>query len=234
MKYLLTLLLLLVACASPAENTSEVNTTTPEPAEANTEQDASASMDSDAVPSQTIGAALRDSVFSEVPELIECREMLMSQEGMLIHETSRTKAGYVNMIEIPCGPPPGTGAYGYTMALVAEWEAVENSSNGPMPREYSPIEFHERNSEGAFVSVGYVTQAIGLWNEEDLSGGYLHLLYKYAGAGQCGMLVSYSSEAWRSPFMMFEARERTCDAEPCEDDSCYEPRNWEVVYSLWE
>lgn len=64
----------------------------------------------------------------------------------------------------------------------------------------------------------------------DRLGSYVHLLYKYAGAGQCGLLMTYSSEAWGTPFIFWEARERTCDEEPCDDGTCYDPLTWDLAY----
>ena len=235
MRHLLILLLLLSACTSPAADSNETEDSSAlENAEDLSEDQISDVEDSDEAPFEGYEAILQNPIWSEVPELAECREILLSQEGSLVQEPTRTTSSSDNVIEVPCGPAPGTGAYGYPMSLVVEWEAVDNSPEGTMPHQYVPIVFHEPNQDGLFEPVGYVTQAISYWDEDDLSQGYVHLLYKYAGAGHCGMFVTYSSEAWRTPYEFREARERTCDAEPCEDGSCYEPANWDLVYSTWE
>ena len=223
MKYILAILFLFSACAPSADNGAEM-------------EDSSVSERQDSV-SDSLGMGY-DSIQQfnplELPELEECRTMLLAQEGMLAVEPTRFASDYANITEIPCGSAPGTGAYGYPMSLVVQWSEVENSPEGFMPQLIAPIVFHERDQDGSFVPVGYVTQAIPYWDEDDLSKGYVHLLYKYAGAGQCGMLITYSSEAWRAPFQFSEARERTCEAPPCEDDSCYEPMSWDLVFSMWE
>lgn len=214
MKYLLSFLLLLNACAPSADVATELDgSSAPESTELTIESE--------------------DSIFGEVPELAECIEQKRSQEGVQTSTSILTKSRYANVFEVPCGAAPGTGAYGYPFSLVVEWEAMENTSEGTVERRLDPLVFYERDGDGSFAPVGYVTQAVGYWDERDLSQGYLHLLYKYAGAGQCGMLVTYTSEGWRAPFEFREVRERTCDAEPCEDDSCLEPKNWSLVYSTW-
>lgn len=215
MKYLLAIIVLLSACSPSAHDRAIVEKSSePEKMDPQTE--------------------IENSIFGDVPELAECKQLLLSQESTLVGEPTRTTSRYANIVEVPCGPAPGTGAYGYPMSLVVEWEAVANSPEGALPRFYDPVVFHERDKNGSFVPVGYVTQAISFWNEEDLSNGYMHLLYKYAGAGQCGMLTTYSSEAWRTPFEFREARERLCEAPPCEDDSCHDPKKWELIYSVWD
>ena len=223
MKYLLAILFLLSACAPAAESSADL-------------EDASAMESQGAVvkPSDTTQTTMPIPNPIDLPELEECRTLLLDQEGMMANEPTYVTSHYVNMVEIPCGPAPGTGAYGYPMSLVVDWAEVENSPEGYVPQLYMPVLFFERDKDGEFVPVGYVTQAVPYWDERDLAEGYVHLLYKYAGAGQCGLLATYTSEIWHSPFQFSEARERTCDAPPCEDDSCYEPKNWDLVYSIWE
>lgn len=210
---LLPLLLLLAACGQPAEDPNSA--TDPAPAETTTTVD-------------------QADLFAELPELAECKEMLMNEPGMLPGGPTWLGRGDPAIIDIPCGPAVGTGAYGYPLALVAEWAPIENTPEGPVPLLRQPIEIVEQAAEGQFESVGYVTTAITSWSESDIANGYIHLLYKYAGAGQCGLLTTYSSEAWRAPFEFREARERSCDAEPCDDGSCYDPMTWELVYSVWD
>ncbi|MDA1029149.1 MAG: hypothetical protein O3B41_08880 [Bacteroidetes bacterium] len=230
----MTLVLLLSACASSGDkSTKSEDSTISDSINANSEHDKSVLDNSTSEHNVGSDATFLKSILSQVPELDECQEMMLSQKDQLINEPSRITGGYANVIEIPCGAAPGTGAHGYPMSLVVEWEAMPMSSDGPMPLRYDALEFFERNKDGSFVSVGYVTQAIIYGDEDDLGGGYIHLLYKYAGAGQCGMLVTYSSEAWRTPFEFREARERTCDAEPCDDESCYQPKTWDLVFSTW-
>ena len=205
MKRFLPLLLLVAACGQPAE-----------------------------IPDSTSVAAAPDQgeLFADAPELAECKERLMNEPGIIPDGPNFNESSYVTLIEIPCGPAPGTGAYGYPLALVAEWPAAENTPKGNLPRVRQAILLHDAAGD-TFEPVGYVTQAIPFWSELDLEKGELHLLYKYAGAGQCGLLTTYSSEARRTPFEFREARERKCEEEPCDDGSCYDPRNWEVVYSAW-
>lgn len=233
MKYLLTLVLLLSACGPKGGNiTKPSDPITSDSIITNSEHDKSVLDNSTSERNGGSDATFLKSIQSQVAELDGCQEMILSQKDQLVNEPSRTTSEYANVIEIPCGAAPGTGAYGYPMSLVVEWEAVI-SPDGPMPLQYVPVLFYERNKDGSFVPVGHVTQAIRYGDENDLSQGYIHLLYKYAGAGQCGMLITYSSEAWRTPFEFREARERTCDAEPCDDESCYQPKTWDVVYSTW-
>lgn len=213
MKYAILLLLLIAACARPAE--------TPGPAP-----------DSAVVENDPPG--LREHLFATVPELEPCRDMLLSDGGLPPEGVSVSGNGSPSILSVPCGPPPGTGAYGYPLALVAEWKAVENTPEGDLPLIRQAIRFHERTGDEGFAPVGFVTQAIPAWTDTDLENGYLHLFYKYAGAGQCGLLTTYSSEAWRAPFEFREARERSCDADPCDDDACYDPHTWDVVYSAWD
>jgi len=209
-RYIGIVILLLSACSPPADDSVELQVLTDTKIEGPKSE-------------------LDHYIFSEVQELAECGEMLLSQESLIVGEPSRTTSEYATIVEVPCGPAPGTGAYGYPMSLVVEWAAVDNSPEGSLPKEYAPILFHERNGNGSFAPVGYITQAIPYWNAEDLSQGYVHLFYKYAGAGQCGLLTTYSSEAWRSPFEFREARERSCDDLPCEEHACYEPKSWDLV-----
>ena len=206
MKRFLPLLLLVAACGQPAE-----------------------------IPDSTSVAAAPDQgeLFADAPELAECKERLMNEPGIIPDGPNVNESSYVILIEIPCGPAPGTGAYGYPLALVAEWPAAENTPEGNLPRVRQAILFREKVAEGALAASGYVTQAIPFWSELDLEKGELHLLYKYAGAGQCGMLTTYSSEAWRTPFEFREARERSCDDAAQDDGSAYDPRTWDVVYSAW-
>lgn len=213
MHRLLPFLVLLAACGRPAESP-----------DAGSEPTADQS-------SNTID---QSTLFAELPELAECKDMLMNEPGMLPGGPARLGSGDPTILDIPCGPSPGTGAYGYPLALVAEWAPVENTPEGSVPLLRHPIEFVEQVAEGQFETVGYVTTAITSWSESDLANGYIHLLYKYAGAGQCGLLTTYSSEAWRTPFEFREARERGCDEEPCDDGSCYDPLTWDVVYSIWD
>ncbi|MDA0379440.1 MAG: hypothetical protein O3C45_11285 [Bacteroidetes bacterium] len=218
MKRFLPLLLLVAACGQPAE--------TPDAASDSTAVEAAATP-AEAVPT------FRE-LMLEARELVQCKENQLNEPGMLPDGPNVNTSSYVTIIEIPCGPAPGTGAYGYPLALVAEWPAAENTPEGNLPRVRQAILFHEKVAEGAFAASGYVTQAIPFWSELDLEKGELHLLYKYAGAGQCGMLTTYSSEAWRSPFQFREARELSCDDAYQGDGSDYDPRKWEVVYSAWE
>jgi hypothetical protein len=212
MKRLLPFLLLIAACGQPAD--------TPD----STAVEAAATPAEDA-PSFT-------ELMLEARELVQCKENQLNEPGILPDGPNVSTSSYVTIIEIPCGPAPGTGAYGYPLALVAEWPAAENTPEGNLPRVRQAILFHEAAGD-AFAPVGYVTQAIPFWSDLDLEKGELHLLYKYAGAGQCGMLTTYSSEAWRTPFEFREARERSCDDAVEDDGSAYDPRTWDVVYSAW-
>lgn len=157
----------------------------------------------------------------------------MNEPGMLPGGPVANETAYVTIIEVPCGPAPGTGAYGYPLSLVAEWPAAANTPEGDLPRVRQAIQIHEKVAEDVFSATGYVTQAIPFWSDLDLEKGELHLLYKYAGAGQCGLLTTYTSEAWRTPFEFREARERSCDDALEDDGSDYDPRSWDVVYSAW-
>lgn len=195
MKYLLTLVLLLSACGPTGGNlTKPYDSITIDSITTNSEHDKSVLDNSTSEHNVGSDATFLKSILSQVPEFDDCQEMIISQKDQLINKPSRITGGYANVIEIPCGAAPGTGAYGYPMSLVVEWEATD-SPEGRKPQEYAPLLFYERNKDGAFKPVGHVTQAIRYGDENDLSQGYIHLLYKYAGAGQCGMLVTYSSEA---------------------------------------
>ena len=213
MKYTFLLLFLLAACARPAKSPA------PEGGSTLVENEP---------------PDLQEHLFATLPELEPCREMLLSDEGLPPDGVSVSGNGDPSILIVPCGPPPGTGAYGYPLALVAEWAAMENTPEGDMPLIRQAISFHERTGDGEFARAGFVTQAIPSWTDADLANGYLHLFYKYAGAGQCGLLTTYSSEAWRTPFEFREARERRCNSDPCEDEACYDPLSWDVVYSVWD
>lgn len=172
--------------------------------------------------------ALRDSLFALVPELAECREQLLSDASGMAGEPVRHQ-GFANIIEIPCGPAPGTGAYGYPMSIVVEYPASEFGLEGPVELLLFPMEFYDRDSAGAFVPSGFVTQAIPFWNVDDLQAGRIHLLYKYAGAGQCGMLVTYETQGARADFTFWEVREQTCDSDAANTSD--DPKEWDVVYT---
>lgn len=172
--------------------------------------------------------ALQDSLFALVPELAECREQLLSDASGMAGEPVRHQ-GFANIIEIPCGPAPGTGAYGYPMSIVVEYPASEFGLEGPEERLLFPIDFFDRDSTGAFVPSGFVTQSIPYWSDDDLWTGRIRLLYKYSGAGNCGMLVTYETQGARADFTFWEVREQTCDSDAANTSD--DPKEWDVVYT---
>lgn len=174
--------------------------------------------------------ALEDSLLSTLPELAECREMIMSDESGMRSEATR-EAGFANLILLPCGPSPGTGAYGFPMSLIAEWEAFQTTPEGDLERSWMPVEFSEVDPDGNVTSIGYVTQALPNWSEEDLEDGRFRLFYKDAGAGQCGRLVTYETPAMRAGFPFWEVRAQSCDMD--EETFVEDPTEWEIVFS-WD
>ena len=204
MKYLLASLLLIAACAQPADKSA------PQKAD-----------DS--------AWAAREALASEMPQLEACNEALRAEGGGSGLEPTRIPAwGDGTFIELACGKPPGTGAYGYPLSLVTEWDASPTSPEGDRPRKISPTRFVERDSTGAFVPGGFVTQAIPIYDR--ITGGYVDLLYKYSGSGSCGMLVTYETPASHTDLVFLgEVRERSCDAAPCEDGSCSDPMSWDKL-----
>lgn len=153
---------------------------------------------------------------ARAPELEACNQALLEAEawdaGAI--EYIDGSLGY-SFIEVPCGRAPGTGAYGWPFALLVQ-----------RPGRLEAVEFSRMDGNGNFVSDGYVTQAIPDYERsEEL---LIDILYKYAGAGQCGFIAGYEVPAEGSPLALTERRERKCD-DPCEDDSCYDPANWPSI-----
>ncbi len=205
MKYLILSTLLLAACGAPSDppdTTQESSSTDP--------------------------WAARTALEAAVPQLAECNDALRAENPEQIPAPVRIDAGgRQTVIEVACGSAPGTGAYGQPLALLVEYEAVESGLDGPSPHQIFPTAFVERNAEGVFGFAGFVTQAIPLY--DDVQNGLVHMLYKSSGAGQCGLLVTYDVVAWGNGFEFIgETRERTCDAPPCDDGSCYNPLTWDV------
>ena len=234
--FLLAITVLLAGCNSPDSPSSDATTAgEPDAAPMEVEADVEATGTSEAAMEETesddwpraVLSSLEDSLFAEIPELAECREMISEDMSGMRGEATREK-GFANIITIPCGPAPGTGAYGFPLSMVAEYEAMQNTPEGDVEKLWIPIGFSDLSPDGEVISTGYITQAIPNWTEDHLADGRFHLLYKYAGAGQCGRLVTYETPAWRAGFPFWEVREQSCDEEGTAD-----PLAWDVVFD-WE
>ena len=181
-----------------------------------------------------VSPAARQRLVEALPQLRGCDESFRAEDDEALEadgwggvQLVQAPDG-VTLAEVACGAPPGTGAYGYPLAL-----AVFGSGGATV------TEFVILDSARVMAPEGDVTQALPVY--ADVGRGLVHLHYKYRGAGGCGLLVTYRISAdatGRARLVFAEAREQDCSAEPfnttCDGEPCYDPRLWPVIRSATE